>query len=223
MDVGKGADQGRLLCATQMMERSASLSQLIVRREKWALTWTGRLLVLTSMAALAVMIGRGLCAFLAITSPVGGQFLVVEGWMPGYAYREAAAQFRKSGYQKIIAAGVFNEDPDACGDLRVHFGGEKLISFGVPKDLVVTTATEEVQQDRTFHAAMAVKHWLQEQGLRATSIDVVTIGPHARNSVSSTKVPLAMRSRWVLSPSRIGGFFVQTSVAVQRWRSCRHR
>ena len=59
---------------------------------------------------LAVILVRGLSGFLAITSPVGGQFLVVEGWMPAYAYREAAAQFRKGSYKKIIAAGVTQED-----------------------------------------------------------------------------------------------------------------
>ena len=162
--------------------RSAVLAALFVLRERWTLTWTGRLLILTSVTALTVILARGLCAFLAITSPVGGQFLVVEGWMPAYAYREAAAQFRKGAYRKIIAAGVLQEDWDAGGEVREHFGGEKLIRFGVPSDLVVTTSSDEVQRDRTFHAAMAVKRWLQEQGLRTTSIDVVTLGPHARRS-----------------------------------------
>ena len=102
--------------------------------------------------------------------------------MPACAYGEAAAQLRKGGYQKVIAAGVFHEDWDAGGESREHFGGEKLIRFGVPSDLVVTTSSDEAQRDRTFHAAMAVKRWLQDQGFRTASIDVVTIGPHARRS-----------------------------------------
>jgi uncharacterized SAM-binding protein YcdF (DUF218 family) len=161
---------------------SAALAALLVRRERWTLTWAGRLLTLTVVAMLTVILARGLCGFLAITSPVGGQFLVVEGWMPGYAYREAAAQFRKASYTKIIVAGMIKEDGDSGGDLREHFGREKLIKFGVPSDLVVTASFEEVHRDRTFHSAMAVKQWLQEQGLRTTSIDVVTVGPHARRS-----------------------------------------
>lgn len=160
--------------------KSAILAALFVRRERWTLTWTGRLLIMTSVAALTVFLARGAFAFLAITSPVGGQFLVVEGWMPAYAYREAAAHFRKGGYRKVIAAGVL--DWDEGGELREHFGGEKLIRFGVPSDLVVTTSSDEIQRDRTFHAAMAVKHWLQGQGLRTTSIDIVTIGAHSRRS-----------------------------------------
>lgn len=179
---GPGSLTSSPLSAPRQSWRSATLAALFVQRERWTLTWTGRLLILTSVAALTVILARGLCAFLAITSPVGGQFLVVEGWLPAYAYREAAAQFRNGGYRKIIAAGVLKEDWDAGGELREHSGGEKLISFGVPIDLVVTTSSDDVQRDRTFHAAMAVKRWLQEQGLRTTSIDVVAIGPHARRS-----------------------------------------
>jgi hypothetical protein len=156
------------------------LAALLLRRERWTLTWTGRLLILATVAVLTVILARGLCVFLAITDPVGGQFLVVEGWMPAYAYREAAAQFHKGGYRKVIATGAL--DWDATGELREYFEGETLIRFGVPRDLVETTSSGEVQHDRTFHSAMAVKRWLQEQGLRTTSIDVFTIGPHARRS-----------------------------------------
>ena len=59
----------------------AARAVLFVRRERWSLTWTGRLLILASLAAVVVIMGRALCGFLAITSPVGGQVLVVEGWM----------------------------------------------------------------------------------------------------------------------------------------------
>jgi len=180
---GVGAlTSGSPLPLRKKSSRSAALALFVVRRECWTLTWVGRLLILTMVVALSVILSRGLCTFLAITSPVDGQFLVVEGWMPAYAYREAAAQFRKGGYQKVIAAGVLDEDWNADGELREHFGGEKLIKFGIPGDLVVTTSSDEIQRDRTFHAALAVKRWLQEQGLRTTSLDVVTVGPHARRS-----------------------------------------
>lgn len=160
--------------------KSSIKTALFVRRERWTLTWTGRLLILASVAALTMIPARGLYTFLAITDPVDGQFLIVEGWMSPYAYREAAAWFRKGHYQKAIAAGVL--DWDEGGELREHFGGERLIGFGVPRDRVVTTSSDEVRQERTFHAAMAVKRWLHEQGLHAASIDLVTLGAHARRS-----------------------------------------
>ena len=134
---------------------SAALAALLVRRERWTLTWTGRLLTLTIVAAVTVILARGLCGFLAVNTPVGGQFLIVEGWMPLFAYREAAAQFRKGSYRKVIAIEVTHEYADIERELPEHFGGENLIKFGVPSDLVVTASSEEVYRDRTFHAAMA--------------------------------------------------------------------
>jgi uncharacterized SAM-binding protein YcdF (DUF218 family) len=179
---GQGALRSRSPSPLRRSRTSGALATFFVRRERWTLTWPGRLLTLAVLAMLTVVGARSLCGFLAITSPVGGQFLVVEGWMPTYAYREAAAQFRKGSYRKIIAAGVLQEDGNAGGDLREHFGGEKLINFGVPSDLVVTASYGEIHRDRTFHSAMAVKQWLHDQGLQTVSIDVVTVGPHARRS-----------------------------------------
>jgi uncharacterized SAM-binding protein YcdF (DUF218 family) len=159
-----------------------TLAALFVRRERWTLTWPGRLIVLAVITIIVVLGARNLCVFLAVTSPVGGEFLVVEGWMPAYAYRQAVTEFRKGGYRKIIAAGTMQDDGDDGEESREHSGAEKLIAFGVPRDLVVIASYGEVHRDRTFHAAMAVKQWLQAQGLRTTSVDVVTVGPHARRS-----------------------------------------
>ena len=129
-----------------------------------------------------MILARGLCGFLAVNTPVGGQFLIVEGWMPLFAYREAAAQFRKGSYRNVIAIEVTLADAVMERELPEHFGRESLIKFGVPSDLVVTASSEEVYRDRTFHAAMTLRQWLQEQGLRNASVDVFAIGPHARRS-----------------------------------------
>jgi DUF218 domain len=161
---------------------SAAMAALLVRRERWTLTWAGKLLALVVMAALTVLAARGLCGFLAINSPVGGSFLVVEGWMPDYVFRAAASQFRRGGYRRIITVGTTSEDADGEKDLPEYFEVERLINFGVPVDLISTASSEEVYRDRTFHSATAVEQWLHVQGLRAASIDVVTIGPHARRS-----------------------------------------
>jgi hypothetical protein len=166
----------------QIFRTSAVLQRFLVRRQRWTLTWTGGLLTLTVAVVLVLMLARGLSAFLAVSSPIGGQFLVVEGWMPTYVYREAAAQFRKGGYGRVIAVRVTRDDAGIESDLPEHSGAEKMIDFGVPSDLVSTAASEEVYRDRTFHAATAVKLWLQQQGFRDASVDLVTLGPHARRS-----------------------------------------
>ena len=106
--------------------------------------------ILAFLAVVIVVLGAGLCGFLAITNPVGGQVVVVEGWMPTYAYREAAALFRKGRYQKIIVAGESNEDEGADLELPERSGGEKLIYFGVPSELVVAVSSGEANPIERF-------------------------------------------------------------------------
>lgn len=158
------------------------MGKLFVRRQRWGLTWGGRLLVLGMVAVVGVIAGRNLCSFLSVSNPVAGQFLVVEGWMPIYAYREAASEFRGGGYDKAIAARTLERDGDLATDLEQHSGAEKLLRFGIPPERVVEVSYPQVHRDRTFHAAVAVRKWLQDQGMRSASIDVVTVGPHARRS-----------------------------------------
>lgn len=155
---------------------------LLVRRPRWTLTWSGRLILLGCAVMLAIVLGRDLCAFLAVSSPVGGQFLVVEGWMPAYAYREAASVFVEGHYQTIVAATIDEDEWESTCGIREHFGKRILVEFGVPEHSIAMPSADRVERDRTLHGAMAVKRWLESQGIRSTSIDLVSLGPHARRS-----------------------------------------
>jgi hypothetical protein len=159
---------------------STVLSRFVVRRERLVLTWPARLLAIAILAALVTVTGRELGSFLTVTSPVGADFMVVEAWMPTFAFREAAAVFHKGAYRKAIAAGTLDWDEDV--ELRQQSGGDRLVRFGIPRDQVAEASSDGFQHDRTFHAAMAVKQLLREKGLRTVSVDLVTIGAHARRS-----------------------------------------
>src|SRR5690606_32964356 len=78
----------------------------IRRREVWQLTWRARLILLALLAAAATVLVRGAGGFLAVSEPVRGRFLVVEGWMPAFAYQYAGEVFRRGGYERVIAAGT---------------------------------------------------------------------------------------------------------------------
>lgn len=146
------------------------------------MTWKGWGLVVVLGVAIAVLGIRNLYTFLAVDSPVQADYLVVEGWMPRIAYREAAAAYRNGHYKKIIAAGVLHDDGDFGDERDWNFGDGKLRGYGVPDGAIVTASSSVVHRDRTYHAAMAVREWLRKEGVGATSIDVVTLGPHARRS-----------------------------------------
>ena len=103
--------------------------------------------------------------------------------MPSVAYREAAAAFRSGHYKKVIAAGVLHDDGEYGDERDENFGDGKL-RRGSRSRRCHRHGLEQRRAPRSdvSRRAMAVKDWLRKQGVGATSINVVTLGPHARRS-----------------------------------------
>ncbi len=57
-----------------------------------------------------------------------------------------------------------------------------LVMFGFDSDQVVAVSIPEVIKYRTTASAMAVKEWLATSNLQVNSINIYTLGPHARRS-----------------------------------------
>ena len=161
-----------------------SIAGLVARRECWALTPLGRLVVVVGLVAIVLGSLRLAYPFLAVTDRTRGKVLVVEGWTPIYTVREAASEFRRSPYQQVLVVqGVYDAEEQA------RFGcdtsGEVprlLVQYGVPQRLIQGIFYPAAERDRTYHSALAVRHWLSEHGAAVDSIDVATKGAHARRS-----------------------------------------
>src|SRR5438093_7701210 len=78
---------------------------LVKRKERWGLSWRGRFLLLFLLMGLMVGVVKGVHPFLAITRPVDGEFLVVEGWIPGYMLKEVIKEFEAKHYQQFLVTG----------------------------------------------------------------------------------------------------------------------
>ncbi|NES05153.1 MAG: cytosine deaminase [Okeania sp. SIO2F4] len=123
-------------------------------------------------------------SFLAVTSPIEADLLIVEGWMSDYAVKSAIAEFNQGSYQKLITTGT----PIGKGFYLSEYNNfaeltaATLITLGVAPDRVVAVPTPQVTKYRTTASAMAVKEWLQTSNLKVNSINIYTLGPHARRS-----------------------------------------
>ena len=155
------------------------------RRERWGLTWFGRLLVLVVAAVAVVGIGLAAYPFLAITEQAGADILVVEGWIPERTYLQVAELFQTGAYGRIVVV-----VPVYPGDVLVDAHGvylddrlrQLVTSANVPESSVDVILSPTANRDRTYHAAMVVRQWLEEQGRGDSTIVVATLGPHARRS-----------------------------------------
>jgi len=74
-----------------------ALAGLLVRWYRWGLSARGFLVFGFSLATVLVVCVLESYPFLAITSPVPSDNLLVEGWMHEYAMREAAAEYATIG------------------------------------------------------------------------------------------------------------------------------
>jgi uncharacterized SAM-binding protein YcdF (DUF218 family) len=157
---------------------------LLRRRQCLMPTLRGWLLLGVGAAALLVSVFRGIQPFLAVTDPVPGGILVVEGWMPDYALKAAIAEFKRTHYDRLLVTGIPLQNGAPLSEYKnfAQLGAATLIKLGLSTNEVQAVPAPEVQRDRTYATAIALKHWLREHHLAPTRINLITGGAHARRS-----------------------------------------
>ena len=159
--------------------------RIVERRERWGLTWLGRLVVLGVALAATVGFVLGAHPFLAVKQPAPADFLVVEGWVPERVFWQVADLFRTGGYERVvIVVPTYPGDPviDPYGVRLDDYLADWIAMVGVPRSKVDVILSPSANRDRTYHAAKVVRQWLEEQGRSLSTIVLVTLGPHARRS-----------------------------------------
>src|SRR5438105_658698 len=90
---------------SHQMRTPQKLWGTFVRKERWDLSWRGRLIVLAGVIlAFSAFLFR-IYPFLAVTHRVDTNVLVVEGWIHEYAIRSAVEEFRSKSYQRVLTTG----------------------------------------------------------------------------------------------------------------------
>jgi hypothetical protein len=158
--------------------------RLVQLRTLWCPTWLGCICVALFLAAPAIWwCGYGE-AFLSLTDRRPAEVLVVEGWIGPEAIRAAAAEFLQRGYQYVVATGgtTTAERWEQSGWSYAEGAENALIRSGIPKDRIIFAPAKQTESQRTFESAVAARWALQARSIRAKSLNVFTLGPHARRS-----------------------------------------
>lgn len=164
--------------------RQTFLCGFLCRRECVLPTWRAWLLVLLLCAAGLIPALRGAYSFLAISDPVPGGLLVVEGWGNDAFLSASIEEFRKNHYDGLfvtggpIDKGLFFTEHKSYADISA----ETLEKMGFDPKFLHAVPAQAVRQDRTYASAMALKTWMREHGLTADKINVMTMGEHARRT-----------------------------------------
>jgi hypothetical protein len=158
--------------------------RLLRRQNVWLPTVWGWLVLLVAGAALVTLAVRNVYAFLAPNEPVGGQLLVVEGWMPTAELDQVLAIYRAGGYERVVTNGGPNEngvDRETAGSFA-DGARDYLIHHGLPKDAVVAVPAPNTAQYRSYLNAVMVREWAERSGFTVDALDVLSSGVHSRRS-----------------------------------------
>lgn len=137
--------------------------------------WLG----LATFATAVVLFALLAHPFLAISTPVQADTMVIEGWVPPYVLKAAAAEFAHHGYSRVFVSGLEstdNRETDAARSVR------ELVALGIDPAKIVEATCAAAGFNRTSHMARAVRDRMRALGVRPSGVNVVTLGPHARQS-----------------------------------------
>ena len=158
---------------------------LFARRERWGLSRRGWLALLAAIFSSALIWVFNVQPFLAPTQRLETKILVVEGWIPSYALRLAAAEFQNGHYEKVYTTGGPVAGSDGATNIFntvANVGGDALLAAGVAADAVQVVPAHTVGRDRTYTSALALRDWFRAHHLNVPAINVVSADVHSRRT-----------------------------------------
>jgi uncharacterized SAM-binding protein YcdF (DUF218 family) len=122
--------------------------------------------------------------FLSMTDRLPGEILVVEGWIGRDGVRAAREEFEQRGYLYVVTAGgvTSGEGWEEPGWSFAEGAEHELIRDGVARDRIIVATAKDLGNQRTYESAVAVLRVLRARGIEPKTINVFTMGSHARRS-----------------------------------------
>ena len=129
-----------------------------------------------------IFFGSGVVAiyaypFFAISKPLHGDIMVVEGWLRAEELRSALHIYRAGKYSQIVVTGgnfAYNTAATLVSEWQIDPGLIKVAVRDMPNG--------KFERDRTFNSALGLRHWLLKTTQIGKTVDIVTRGHHARRS-----------------------------------------
>jgi len=153
-------------------------------RERSSLTLRGWSILIVILLALAALILFNLNFFLAPEEPVRTDVLVVEGWLPDFAYAQVVNEFHSHPYRTIITTGGPLEKGFYLEQYKTEAGlsAATLLAVGIGKDSVLAVPSPFTLKDRTFGSAISLRKWIDSTHAPVHSFNILTLGAHGRRT-----------------------------------------
>ena len=155
------------------------------KREVWVPTWKGWLAGVLLVLSMFFLFVININSFLSPNSPVlDAEALLVDDWLPDYALDEALKEFNKQNYQKLIITGgqeLFGWNATKY-ESTAELLAAKLMERGIDSTKIRIIKVKPDKKNRTEASSIATNEWLGGHPSGFCSINVISIGVHARRS-----------------------------------------
>jgi hypothetical protein len=157
--------------------------RLVQRRTVLCPTLLGWACILGIVCSLFSLVWIESESFLSRTQRLPAEVLVVEGWIGEEGIQAAALEFKQGGYRYVITtsgltSGRWNPHQWSYAEMA----RDVLVDAGISQDKIIMAPPRNTEGQRTFESATAVWRILQARGLLPTTINLFTLGAHARRS-----------------------------------------
>lgn len=156
---------------------------LFQRRTIWWPSFPGWAALFLAFSAPLLLWGWRGESFLALTERQPADVLVFEGWVGTEGLRTAKVEFDQGAYRYIVTTGgLTGKHWNEHRWSQVEIAGNELRRLHVSPDKIIAAPVPETDDQRTFTAAVHAWRSLQARGILPKSINVFTLGAHARRS-----------------------------------------
>jgi uncharacterized SAM-binding protein YcdF (DUF218 family) len=165
-------------------QQRQAMAGLLVRKACWTLSGRGKIILAIALVGTGLIAFCKAQSFLSVTEPTHGKVLVVEGWIPAYALRQAIVEFRNGGYREVVTSGCLTHEDsgERVGSTYADWGAQRLQRYGLSAELITPIPCYVEHRDRTYSSALTVRQWLEHNRPDTIAIDVLTLDAHARRS-----------------------------------------
>jgi len=134
--------------------------------------------------------------FLAINRRVPADTLIVEGWLPDYAAVSAAKEFQSGHYRKIFVSGIVlgKDDPHFTDGSDSALIVRTLQAQGIDPAMIEACPVSSPIFNRTSLMARGVSDRMKASNYTPHGANVVTLGPHARQTLLAYERMLGART-----------------------------
>ena len=159
--------------------------KIINKRERYGLSRLGWIVILLTVIFSFIICIHILHPFLAVSTRIDGDIMVVEGWLPDYALQKAVDDFQHGSYKLLVTTG----GPLVQGGYLAEYGSvaelaaATITKIGFDTNKLVPIPAPAVDRDRTYASAIELSKWIDSANINIKSLDIYSFGPHSRRSL----------------------------------------